>query len=87
MEGTLGSGSEDLTGSKKENGNGLMEVSGAFPSGLINQMSSHLVRAIIRTVSRYTIMAMPKMDGMTKAVLINISLSAAGEFAQVAFFI
>ena len=83
MEGTLGSGSEDQTGSKKENGNGLMEVSGASPSGLINQISSHLVRALIMTVSRYTIMGGPKMDGMTKAVLINFGLSAAGEFAQV----
>ena len=87
MIGKLGFGSEDLTGSKKANTNGLMEVSGTSPSGLINPRSSQLVRAIIRTVSRYTIMGMPKMDGMTKAVLINIGLSAAGEFAQVAVFI
>ena len=87
MIGTLGFGSEDLTRGKKATGHGLMEVSGASPSGLINQISSQLVRTIVRTVSRYTIMGMPKMDGMTKAVLINIGSSAAGECAQVAFFI
>ena len=87
MIGKLGTGSEDLTRGKKETGNGLMEVSGTSPSGLINQIGSHLVRAIIRTVSRYTIMGMPKMDGMTKNVLLNIGLSAAGEFAQVAISI
>ena len=81
---TLGFGSEDLTRGKKATGNGLMEVSGVSPSGLTN---SHLVRALIRTVSRYTIMGMPKMDGMTKNVLSNIGLSAAGEFAQVTFSI
>ena len=84
MIGKLGFGSEDQTRGKKATGNGLMEVSGVSPSGLTN---SHLLRAIIRTVSRYTIMGGPKKDGMTKGVLINFGLSAAGKFAQVAFFI
>ena len=85
MIGKLGTGSEDLTRGKKETGNGLMEVSGASPTGLTNHTSSQMVW--VRIVSRYIITFLPKMDGMTKDVLINFGLSAAGEFAQVAISI
>ena len=82
---TLGFGSEDLTRGKKETGNGLMEVSGTSPTGLINHTSSQMVW--VRIVSRYIITFLPKMDGMTKDVHFLASLSAAGEFAQVAISI
>ena len=81
----LGFGLEDLTRGEKATGNGLMEVSGTSPTGLINHTSSQMVW--VRIVSRYIITFLPKMDGMTKDVLINFGLSAAGEFAQVAFSI
>ena len=83
MIGKLGFGSEDQTRDKKATGNGLMEVSGTSPSGLISPSISQLVRAIIRTASRYIITDGPKMDGMTTVVLLIFCLSAAGEFAQV----
>ena len=82
MNGILGSGSEDLTPKKKATGHGLMEASGASPTGPINLASNQTV-AYFRTVSRYIIAINPTMDGVTKTVIQDIGLSAAGEFAQV----
>ena len=85
MIGKLGFGSEDQTRSKKATGHGMMEVSGASPTGLTNHTSSQMVWVTI--VSRYITTFLPKMDGMTKDVHFLASLSAAGEFAQVAISI
>ena len=84
MTGSLGFGSEDLTGNKKATGHGVMEASGTSHSGLIYQRSNQMVTHI-RTVSRYITTILLKMDGMTIPAHLFTCSSAAGEFAKVAF--
>ena len=80
---TLGIGSEDQIRDKKGNGSGLMEAYGTSPSGQINLSSNSRRVEGTMTVSRFTIICMHKMDGMTIFIILRIHLFAAGKFAQV----